>query len=117
MNKNLASIEKHIQGKKYRRAKELYDQGEFELIVEPELLEEEESEEEEAEALLDTNGGAHSSHMADRDEEAGVQTDEVLEAQETHAKSTAAACKSPKGRKQKPAQSRKKRQKADLDLR
>lgn len=50
-----------------------------------------------AEALLDTNGGAHSSHMADRDEEAGVQTDEVLEAQETHAKSTAAACKSPKG--------------------
>ncbi|BDA47369.1 probable surfeit locus protein 2 at N-terminal half [Coccomyxa sp. Obi] len=47
MNKNLISIERHIQGKKYKKAKEQYDKGEFELIEEPDLEDEEDDEEEE----------------------------------------------------------------------
>ncbi|CAL8472183.1 g11725 [Coccomyxa elongata] len=53
VNRNLVSIERHIQGKKYKKAKEQYDKGELELIEEPDL-EDEDDEEEEKEEETDT---------------------------------------------------------------
>ncbi|EIE23479.1 hypothetical protein COCSUDRAFT_65937 [Coccomyxa subellipsoidea C-169] len=109
MNKNLASIERHVQGKKYRKAKELHDKGEFELIVEPDLVEEDEDEdEEETEAPMDADITIPS-RLPTMEEEAGVQGDEVPEVKIQQAQ---AKCGSPMRRKQRTAHHKKKRQKA-----